>query len=460
MEKQRTLPIEYGIENGRQMIYSKSSTTNTTAEPLCKTEKFLRDRFNEGQALAVSPYSLYSLGFEGSQEVKSTERRRPMYNAFSNVKLQGFMYPYGVTYEHPSRPWTVNVSGYIAKPLFDPRGDRDYVLNGVGEKSAIWATTEGAAQRAWRNMQPRFEGRVSLLNSIFELKDFRDISKHLLRINFRALGDELKHIRGYVHRAETKLGLAPDSSTIRDLPKLMKNGLDTISRGLASLHLTNELAIKPTTRDAIEIMRQASKMVRLEQDAFAARGGTTNRAHASESLFETLEAKSLSQYELYVEYHRKESARYTATMEYLYSYRKRPEFAAMRKFWGLDFTAEVIWNMLPLSFVLDYGIGIADALHAMGADPNVTLDLTQYCESILYEREAGWFSVKDPRVCWLAINGEFTPGGAQRVPMTGYKYSFYDRRLAFPDRGPALPKIHWPNTSQWKNLLALVRCWV
>lgn len=458
MEKQRSLPIDYGIEAGRQCVWSGGSTTNTTVAPDCKEYKYMLDRFQLDQANAISPYSLSSSGLDGYQNFESSERKRPRYNDCRNVKLEGYAYPYSYTAEDRRRPNTVNVVGYAYKPPVDAVGSLNYVLSGEANGTSMWSLAESARSRAWWNMQPRFEGRVSLLNSLFELKDFRDIGKHVMRINFRALGDEAKNLRGMVRRAEKNLGLV--DSKVGDIPRLILNGLDSSTRGLAALHLTNELAIKPTMRDAIAICAQAQKTAALEQEAFQKAGGAQQRAHASETLFKDTQVKVLSTYEYMYEYLWKQHARFTASMMYLYSYRKLPSTAAMRKYWGLDFNAEVVWNMLPLSFVLDYIVGIADSLHAMNKDPNVDLQLMQYCESILYEREAGWFTRKDQRTCWLGVNGVFTHHGAMGVPMTGYRYSFYERRVVAPDRGPALPKVSLPSTAQARNLLALARCWI
>jgi hypothetical protein len=224
------------------------------------------------------------------------------------------------------------------------------------------------------------------------------------------------------------------------------------------LYLTNEFAVKPTYRDVITIMAQAQKTAVDAQKAFDEEGKSEQVRHASEMLFKDYSNVYAPPYEPMFEFRCEHQAKFTATMSYLYSYRKRPAIAAMRKYWGLDLSAEVIWNALPLSFVLDYIIDIAGALHAMENDPNVDLRTTQYCESILYQRNAGWFTRRDPLICWLGVNGQFTTGA--NLPLTGYSFSQYHRRTGNPNRGLVLPKVSLPSAGQARNLMALVRCWV
>jgi hypothetical protein len=457
IDKQRTLPIDYGIETGRQMVYGSGSITNTTAVPSCKEEQYIRAKFSLGNRLANLPFSLYSAGFEGYQRFTSSELKRPRYNACTNVTLKGFEYPFGVTHEHPTRPWIVSVSPYVIKPLTAPTVDRNFVLYGQQTGSSVWAAAYAARSRALRTMTPRFEGRISMLNFLFELKDFRDIMKFATRINIREIGSHMRYLRGVLLRQK---GMRPlQELTVGELPYLVKT-FDDSSRNLAALYLTNEFALQPAVRDIITISQQGSHCANEAAKAFRQKGQVQQRAHFSETLFKDTEALVYNPNILYCEYSRGQDARFTASMEYLYSYRKLPPFAAMRKYWGLDLNAEVVYNAIPLSFVFDYVIGLADAIHLAERDPNLQLNVTQYCESILYRRYAGWFSRKDSRICWLGINGKFQAGGADRLPMTGYEYSYYDRRVSEPDRGLALPKVHWPSIGQVANLAAIVRCWI
>jgi hypothetical protein len=456
MEKTRTLPIDYGIESGRQLYNTITKGVKTSSEPLVFTERYAKTQFAIAQAAAAQPMSLYAPGFEGYQRFESSEMERPVYNSCLNEKLTGIMYPYCMTYKNIRYNDRHFVDPYRIMPA-PSTTYRNFVLAGKDVGASLWNACEGARRRAWWNMQPRFEGRISMLNFIFELKDFRDIMKHALRVNYRDLGESMKNLKKLLKSTERKVGFA--DLTVGTLPKVIRS-LDASTRGLAALYLTNEFAIKPTVRDVLTIHSQAAAVVAQAQEDFFDKGQQQQRAHYSEVLFNDAIVEELNPAYFYMAKKQVQKARFTASMEYYYTYRKRPALAAFRKYWGLDFTAEVVWNALPLSFVLDYFIGVADSLHAMGSDPNVNLQTTQYCESLLYEREAGTFTTQDPRIYWLCLNGQWSAHGVADKLFTGFRFSRYERRVGEPDRGPALPRLSLPSVGQATSLVALLRCWI
>jgi hypothetical protein len=460
MEQSQTLPIDYGIENGRMKYHGLTGSLWdwNVLEP--RTEKFIRDQIVASQTAANLGYSLYGATTfgDGFQNFASSEEKRPNYNSCSNEKMLGVMYPF-----HLSADYGIPTGVIIYYPYYVFKLDYRYasfipfVKEGANTGVSLWSAAESARGRAWRSMQPRFEGRISLLNFIFELKDFRDILKVAGKINYRSIATDLESLRKVVSRA--RKGMSLDDVTVGDIPRIVKN-LDYFSRGLAAGYLTNEFAIKPLVRDVTIMHQMASNAAQDAQLDFQKHGEMTNRSHYTESLFkdsDVLVAPTSNFY--WRELKRESRAKFTANMEYLYSYRKRPSIAAIRRYWGLDLNAEVVWNALPFSFIVDYFVGISDALNAMGTDPNVDVNLTQYCESILYEREAGWFLRKDPRICFAGYNGNITADGTNAL-ITGYRYSKYERRVVEPSRGMVLPKVHLPSFGQSVNLVALVRCWI
>jgi hypothetical protein len=347
---------------------------------------------------------------------------------------------------------------YWVYQVIFPIVDKNFVRSGQDIGASVWSAADAARRRAWWEMQPRFEGRVDLLNALFELKDFRDIAKSALRFNIRDIASEMRHLRGTLERAKAELGLKLTDKTVGDLPRILK-GLDSTTRGLAALHLIKELAFDPTVADCLAIQANLARTATQAQAAFKKAGLSPQRMHYRETLFDDVSATPVSSALYWLEHHQTSRCVFNATMEYLYSYKNRPPMAAFRKYWGLDLNAEVVWNALPLTWVMDYFITIGDSIHRMSADPAVDLTVTQYCESILYEREAGHRLAADPRIAWAIIDGK-SYDGSKSVPLQGLRYSFYQRRVGEPDRGAALPQVKLPSFGQLSNLIALLRCWL
>jgi len=456
MEKTRSVPFDFGAGDGT--YYGTTASTNTVAEPLSVTEKYLRDKYALGASAASTPISGSKM--QGYQEFYSTERKRPIYNDCVNKKLRGFCYPFGATVGDYRGGTGVIVFPYYAMALSP--SNYSYVLAKSTGYAFSWDAAESASRRAWWSMQPRFEGRVSLLNSILELKDFTDIAKHAIKVPFRHYSESLLSLKKVVSKASRAVGRSIEDVKIRDIPQLLKN-LDYTTRGLASMLLTKRLAIDPTIADTLSIMQQMNQCVATAQDDFKKHGEIVNSSHYREVLNkDTIVDPRYSTYNYYWRELKSEvSLSYTATMEYFYEYQKRPALRAMRKFWGMDLTAEVIWNYIPFTWVVDYFVAVGDSIHNMSLDPNVTLLLKQYCESLEYKAQSGYVAVRDPRSYWLCINGQMTAGGsANRIPLSGYDYTHYERRLAEPHRGVATPKLSWPSLGQAQTLAALLRCMI
>lgn len=452
----RTTPFDHGAGDG--LYYASTSSVYIPYNTDFIEADYLNDKYTLGQANATTP-RFASPPIEGYQQFGSTKKKRPLYNACKNVKFRGFSYPYGITFQRYNRANT----GYVFPYQLLPLPDSSYLefSSEAPNMASAWGASEGASRRAWWNMQPRFEGRVSLLNSIFELKDFRDIAKFALRVDYSALAFDARNLSSWMKKTSRKLNLDPSQVTVGMAGRIFK-GLDVTTRGLAGLILTKELAIDPTIADVLMIHAQMARTAREAQAAFKKRGDLPNRSHFSEVISQSEDVdSSASNYNNYwKKLLKSETVRFTATMEYLFDYRDRPELQAFRRYWGLDLNAEVVWNALPLSFIFDYFIAIGDSLHAMSPDPNVDLQFTQYCESVELKRKAGYYTVGDSRVFWLKANGVMSDGSQSNIPLAGYELSSYERRVGVPTLGPALPRVKLPTTRQARILASLVRCWI
>lgn len=444
MRKSQTLPFDEGDKPGLRAAASWS----TSLKEKHQTEEYCINNYTSYRSEANSVYS--TGGEPGYQVFESTQNPRPAFNACSNRKLAGFNYPYCRITRRYNRATTVYVAPFTRKGMVGDIDDVRYC------PPLDWGSAEGAARRAWWNMQPRFEGRIQLLNFIYELKDFRDIAKAMVKFkNIPLISAKARYLRGRIKDLFTKRGKTWTEMTTR--AKMLHSG-DVATKAAASLFLTKELAIDPLVSESMAIVEQLRTCVSDAQADFQRRGLTRQKSHYSEILFEDSELEKGSGNDYWFQTGVRQSLKFTATLDYTYQYKMRDPWDAAKKYWGLELTPEVIWNALPFTFVVDYFAKIGDSIHAMGTDPNVDLMTHQYCESLLYENSSGRFTTGDPRAIQFCINGTHVPGGVENYPLAGYVGSSYERRVSEPNLGSALPRLTLPSFKQSLIMGALVRC--
>lgn len=452
--KTQTLPFDTGDTPGLYSTYSEAFYESSAPEKLL--EKYLRNAYLQGQRSATQLFSgdyfITSGDSEGLQSFESTERPRPKFNACKNSKDKGFNFPFGICYKAYNSS-VMYLTPYSRLPSVS--GCRGVAR--ATDLTAFWADTEASARRAWWSMRPSFDGQVSLLNSIFELKDFRDVAKTAIKFDYYKLLNGFTDCRKAFDLQAKRAGFDPYTTDIGTVKRLFDTGVMSARAG-STLYLAYRLAIDPTYRDMLSIMAQMGQAVQQVQDDFAENGMSLNRSHFREKIFSDTTMVPGTGNNYWFNKTTRTEATFNASMEYTYQYRRRPLQQAFRRYWGLDLTADVIWNALPFTFVADYFATIGDSIRSMSPDPNVTLTPTQYAESILVTSSQGYQTSGDGRVRNLIINGVNIPHGQENVPINGWECSFYERRLGLPNRGSALPRLKWPSTSQVAVIAALLIC--
>jgi hypothetical protein len=294
-----------------------------------------------------------------------------------------------------------------------------------------------AQRTAWHTMQEEFAGNVSLINFIFELKDFRDIAKFMAKQPMKKLGNIFRRYqRTFTH------------------PRV-KNAWKW-TRPIAEAHLVNEFAIKPTVSDVLTIAQQLGEIVREAQDQFQLQGQEANSRHYSEVLSEN-RSKLVKVNRKYLSSGHFDQTVFGATLEYKYNYVKRDTLDAMSHYWGMRLTGEALWNMIPFSFLADYFVGIGKAISLMEHDSNVTTQIMQYAESLCTRSQDGWFVEPNLHPSTVLVD--------QRVAsdvtlVTGSESTLYTRRVTHPNQGAVLPRIRRPSNKQATNATALLRCFL
>ena len=152
----------------------------------------------------------------------------------------------------------------------------------------------------------------------------------------------------------------------------------------------------------------------------------------------------------------------TATMRYDYTYRARNKAEAFMKYWGLNMTGEVLWNMIPMSFLIDYFVKISQSLHAMDVDKNVDVNTYDYSESVLSIRQDGIFLNSAVEILGSVVDGVYYPPGHQTgVLISGFSESYYRRDKCWPNKGVYVPLVTKSvSDSHMLNMAALARCFM
>lgn len=311
-----------------------------------------------------------------------------------------------------------------------------------------FADYEDTARRAWWAMQPRFEWEFQALNFIYELKDFRDIAKHVMRFNMSDLAYKCQKLKLRIAHAQNKL-LAQSPG------RRLVTGFNVGSQTLADAWLIKQFAIDPTLSDFANLAQQTAYLVETVQQQFFERGQMKNTAHYSEVVSDIQVGTHGTNNNYYLYTGTVNKTLFTATLEYFYKYTLRPWLKAAARFYGFEWSANVVWNMLPLSFVLDYVFKVDQAIGFATRDPNVELREVQYCESLFKQVTQGAHLSLSDRVVSHVVNGDVPLSG--KALLTGVEGTWYIRRVCHPNKGMVLPRLCVPKPKQQLNMAALLR---
>jgi len=371
----------------------------------------------------------------GVERITSTTNGPNTFNTCYHEVTRGFNYPCG---------WALRAANYssgYARPYYRSAMPA-YTGNTARLSDLAGLDVDNARARAYYTMQPRFAQEFSLLNALFELKDFRDLAKVLTNRNFMA-SKTVKWLKSF-----------------RSSPALKKILKLDPTAPAASLLLADTLALKPLIKDIYSVLEKLQYTAMQAQSMFALSGLDDQSNHYSEtSVFSDTRQVPYGDYVWMTngDYY---SAKFTATMHYTFTYNLQPLFSAAERYWGLNMSFEAIWNATPFSFLLDYIIKIGDGLHAMERDPNVNDFLIKsYGESIKVSYKRGQFWRYDARLLAAICNGVRLnlDNSINSILMAGYESKIYYRYPSTPYKGLYVPRLKIPSAIQKLNVLALAR---
>jgi hypothetical protein len=388
---------------------------------------------------------LLPTGWQGMQRFASDNRPIPKYNYCWNSKARLTCHP------------ILYMTGYTSKWPLQETGRMYYLYSLPGGTSSVldlgegvdWSESAFASNRAWWSMQPRFEGDFDGLNFLFELKDFKTIAKHIIALRPSQIHGTFKRVKRAIQRSRRAV---ETGTATRRITEIASAATRTAAEGVLIKHF----AIDPTVRDLMGLHAQLQQLVSDVQHRFRDKGLEGNTRHYSETISESDNRAAYQAYgSILAGTHKKDV--FTATMGFSYDYKLRGTFDALKRYYGMQVTAGVVWNAIPFSFLVDYFCKVGDAIENMTVDPNVVLNLHQYCESRLITATSGltWGGSGTYPTFAVIINGE---EGRVDQPITAYTGSLYERRVVPPSKGMALPRVKLPSVKQAVNIAALVRC--
>lgn len=448
MKKSRSIPTYHGF-HGKNTYYSSNGLDQDTKSPCFQEHLRAEDSDDQiwsnvfGNAEKVLDWHISGAScpditsggatrdkiYNGYEEIDST-KGYGKFNACSHYKRHAVILPYALSYRL-SKNAKIGYYHNMTMLRFFKAGFGIYTEPAI---NGHYGNPSSASSRAWWTMQPRFEGRISMINFLYELKDVKQLAKEGLRLlhslkNLRRTWERLK-------RAFSRGGVDP-------------------TKPAAELYLMKEFGIDPLLKDLSDIMSQICEKVKEVQDAFKDKGEHENVRHYTEDLYISEEMSTPAATGLTVTGTRVKTT-FNATMSYYYDYKTRDLSQAFLKYWGLSGSAEALWNMIPFSFLVDYFIGIGKALHTMEVDPNVRLRDYLYCESLKTTANAGVYLKKGSRIASaiFCVDGELSSEGAL---VTGYEVTRYDRYPTIPNKGVALPRLNNLSDRQLLNMGALLR---
>lgn len=435
MDKERPTTLNWG-PGAKDMKYY--ATSRSAYSPPSPSDVVIIAEWESGRSkatsdLVVPPVYQTKVGWE---RISGSTGSRQTYNPVCHTKLQGInrAYLYYTRAFNVSRLWH---NGSYWRDSF-PSTLIDIPLSTLYKKHQSRPADLTVRARAWHNMQPRFESDVKLLNTLFELKDFRYATTQLLRSGLKG-------------------SLLEDAQ--RAVNKLLRDVRTDLSRPAAGAWLTYHLAYLPTVKDATAILNQINNTVRDEQRKFAEEGESLQTSHYSENLGLEQSGVVGTRNYYWVTIGTVSQSIFTATLQYTYNYKMRDTVDAWRRYWGLNSSFEAFWNMIPFSFVADYFVGIGRSIRAMEHDPNVDLTSYVYGESIKTTLATGRYINSDTRDMVTCVGGRVRRDAANfGLLLAGYEGTHYERIRTVPYYGPALPSFKVPKTKQFLTMAALVRC--
>lgn len=461
--KTRTIPGYLGKGITDAKYWTASSLTYDQYQPSWSNEEAWLATYLNGMLQRTTSVGVPQNGTESITSENGRGRENPCYHVKKNGVSRPFLAYTGA--------WDYSSVRYLVRYYRSPTVS--------GSIDVVQPVTDfrAAKSRAYYNMRPRFEGDVSMLNFLYELKDFRDIAKALPKA-YKGLrsawSDAVDHcVRNkQLWSGAVKDGLSADrvksTKYYNDVLRRNSRYYDRVTSAVSSTSptllaaeawLLNAFAIQPLLKDISSMLSQATLAAHDAQQAFKDASDSKQSSHYSEHIVHEDSGVTNTKNNYWKRSGVFRKTTYTATCKYTYDYTMRPRKDAFMRYWGLSGSLETLWNATPWSFLVDYVYTVGKSIHAMERDPNVNWHVKSWLDTTKYKHAYGVYVNGDSRAKVFVIDGEyFTPSRAHGMLLTGVEGSIYSRKVSQPMVGIAAPRLRGPSVGQWLNVAALARC--
>lgn len=462
--KTKTIPHYTGKIGDMKYLNSPTQSLIFDTAASNYEDAFWLDRYFSNQK--KRNYTLSGTGTTGTSSI-DTVNGKGKENPCHHVRVRSVNVPYAMYSRRYNSTYTI-CWNYYRNPI---------VIRDVTGKVQQHVDWRAAKSRAYFNMRPRFEGDISMLNFLYEMKDFRDIANALPGM-FKNIQNMKMNVGNYLSRNRDIGKRMRESGLVRSdvvntkcfQDVLRRNSRDVdaaLNKGLSFDYLTaaaeawliNAFAVQPLIRDVSAMLSQATISAVDAQQQFKTAGADVQTSHYSEKVVHTdTGAAGKGDYYWFTlgDY---SSSTYTASCKYTYDYTMRSHYDAFMRYWGLSGSFEALWNATPWSFLVDYVVQVGKSIHAMERDPNVDWNILSWTDSVKWVYRSGYYVLGDSRIRAAIIDDKFfNSSKVHGQLLSGAEKSIYDRRVSQPQIGIACPKLKGPSLRQWLNVAALARC--
>lgn len=317
----------------------------------------------------------------------------------------------------------------------------------------------------YNELLPKLEGSLDLANFIYELKDFQRMLKHMT--SAREAMEQIKHGLKKAVGLERKRPRMYRTETSKEFSKRMEswnaaNKKLALAKTAASADLSYHYALKPFVYDVARmsvfqsnILAQINKLNNM---------GSLSTVHHAMREFSVSEYSTYgSSYTVPTVTHFCAKGKYRLVGEMTYALRKMSQMDAISTYLGVTLKASTLWNMIPLSFVVDHYTNMADVMLSLDRT-DIDTKMTRLTESIEIESSA-IVAVDESRLGSCTYIGGMSAGQLPKnfsgtttpVLASRHRRSYVRAPLdAVYIRPPVLPRLKLPRLASVRKDISLM----
>jgi len=317
----------------------------------------------------------------------------------------------------------------------------------------------------YNELLPKLEGSLDLANFIYELKDFQRMLKHMS--SAREAMDSIKHGLKQAVGMKRERPRMYRSETSKEFAKRLDKWNETnrklsLARTAASADLSYHYALKPFVYDVARMsVFQSNILAQIKKLNDYGSLGTVH--HAEREFQANAYSEGGNSYSVPTLTHYSAKGTYRLVGEMTYALRKMSQMEAVSSYLGINLKASTLWNMAPLSFVVDHYTNMGDVMLSLDRT-DIDTKMSRLTESITIESSA--IVVADPsRLGTYVHSGGMSTGSIPRnfkgtdAPVLAYrtKRSYTRAPLGVQYvRPPVLPRLKLPSLASVRKDMSLM----